>query len=397
MEERKVFNITQLNIYVKSLLESNEVLNDIFLCGEISNFTNHYKTGHLYMSIKDESGLIKAVMFKSSAMKLNFTPENGMKVIVRGKVSLFERDGTYQIYIQAMRQAGVGELQLKYEELKEKLQKEGLFDDAHKKPLPRIPSKIAVITSPTGAAVQDIFNVLTRRFPVARVVMCPVHVQGENAAPELIQAVKRVNKLNCADVIIIGRGGGSIEDLWAFNDEQLARTIYSSNIPVISAVGHETDFTICDYVSDRRAPTPTAAAELAVPDKQELLTQLNKTNQTLMFSLKRIVNQDKLKLETLSNKQCLKNPKFSISVKMQTLDLLENQMNKAFLRIFSDAKALFIENTSKLNSLSPTNVLLRGYSMIYKEGEVVTSSKQLEAGEHISIKMSDGDVNAEVK
>ena len=397
MENKNILTVTQLNMYVKTLLDSSTVLNSVYVLGEISNFTNHYKTGHLYMSIKDESGLIKAVMFKSSAMKLNFTPENGMKVIVRGKVSLFERDGTYQIYIQAMRQAGVGELQLKYEELKEKLQKEGLFDDAHKKPLPRIPSKIAVITSPTGAAVQDIFNVLTRRFPVARVLMCPVHVQGENAAPELIQAVKRVNKLNCADVIIIGRGGGSIEDLWAFNDEQLARTIYSSNIPVISAVGHETDFTICDYVSDRRAPTPTAAAELAVPDKQELLTQLNKTNQTLMFSLKRIVNQNKLKLETLSNKQCLKNPKFSISVKMQTLDLLDNQMNKAFLKIYSDAKALFIENTSKLNSLSPTNVLLRGYSMIYKEGEVVTSSKQLEAGEHISIKMSDGDVNAEVK
>ena len=397
MENKNILTVTQLNMYVKTLLDSSTVLNSVYVLGEISNFTNHYKTGHLYMSIKDESGLIKAVMFKSSAMKLNFTPENGMKVIVRGKVSLFERDGTYQIYIQAMRQAGVGELQLKYEELKEKLQKEGLFDYAHKKPLPRIPSKIAVITSPTGAAVQDIFNVLTRRFPVARVVMCPVHVQGENAAPELIQAVERVNKLNCADVIIIGRGGGSIEDLWAFNDEQLARTIYSSNIPVISAVGHETDFTICDYVSDRRAPTPTAAAELAVPDKQELLTQLNKTNQTLMFSLKRIVNQNKLKLETLSNKQCLKNPKFSISVKMQTLDLLDNQMNKAFLKIYSDAKALFVENISKLNSLSPTNVLLRGYSMIYKEGEVVTSSKQLEAGEHISIKMSDGDVNAEVK
>lgn len=397
MENKNILTVTQLNMYVKTLLDSSTVLNSVYVLGEISNFTNHYKTGHLYMSIKDESGLIKAVMFKSSAMKLNFTPENGMKVIVRGKVSLFERDGTYQIYIQAMRQAGVGELQLKYEELKEKLQKEGLFDDAHKKPLPKIPSKIAVITSPTGAAVQDIFNVLTRRFPVARVVMCPVHVQGENAAPELIQAVERVNKLNCADVIIIGRGGGSIEDLWAFNDEQLARTIYSSNIPVISAVGHETDFTICDYVSDRRAPTPTAAAELAVPDKQELLTQLNKTNQTLMFSLKRIVNQNKLKLETLSNKQCLKNPKFSISVKMQTLDLLDNQMNKAFLKIYSDAKALFVENISKLNSLSPTNVLLRGYSMIYKEGEVVTSSKQLEAGEHISIKMSDGDVNAEVK
>ncbi len=397
MENKNILTVTQLNMYVKTLLDSSSVLNSVYVLGEISNFTNHYKTGHLYMSIKDESGLIKAVMFKSSAAKLNFTPENGMKVIVRGKVSLFERDGTYQIYIQAMRQAGIGDLQLKYEELKEKLQKEGLFDDSHKKPLPKIPSKIAVITSPTGAAVQDIFNVLTRRFPVAKVVMCPVHVQGENAAPELIEAVDRVNKLNCADVIIIGRGGGSIEDLWAFNNEQLARTIYSSKIPVISAVGHETDFTICDYVSDRRAPTPTAAAELAVPDKAELLAKLSKTNETLLYSLKRIVQQNKLKLETLCNKQCLKNPKFSISVKMQTLDLLDNRMNKAFLKIYSLAKSLFVENTSKLNSLSPTNVLLRGYSMIYKQGEVVTSKKQLEVGEQILIKMSDGDVNAEVK
>lgn len=397
MENKNILTVTQLNMYVKTLLDSSSVLNSVYVLGEISNFTNHYKTGHLYMSIKDESGLIKAVMFKSSAIKLNFTPENGMKVIVRGKVSLFERDGTYQIYIQAMRQAGVGDLQLKYEELKEKLQKEGLFDESHKKPLPKIPSKIAVITSPTGAAVQDIFNVLTRRFPVAKVVMCPVHVQGENAAPELIEAVDRVNKLNCADVIIIGRGGGSIEDLWAFNNEQLARTIYSSKIPVISAVGHETDFTVCDYVSDRRAPTPTAAAELAVPDKAELLAKLSKTNETLLYSLKRIVQQNKLKLETLCNKQCLKNPKFSISVKMQTLDLLDNRMNKAFLKIYSLAKSLFVENTSKLNSLSPTNVLLRGYSMIYKQGEVVTSKKQLEVGEQILIKMSDGDVNAEVK
>ncbi len=397
MENKNILTVTQLNMYVKTLLDSSSVLNSVYVMGEISNFTNHYKTGHLYMSIKDETGLIKAVMFKSSAIKLAFAPENGMKVIVRGKVSLFERDGSYQIYIQAMRQAGVGDLQLKYEELKNKLEQEGLFDPAHKKELPKIPSKIAVITSPTGAAVQDIFNVLTRRFPVARVVLCPVHVQGENAAPELISAVKRVNELNCADVIIIGRGGGSIEDLWAFNNEQLARTIYSSNIPVISAVGHETDFTICDYVSDRRAPTPTAAAELAVPDKLELLEKLNKTNDTLLYSLKRIVEQNKLKLETFCNKQCLKNPKFSISVKMQTLDLLDNRMNKAFLQIFSDAKSLFIENTSKLNSLSPTNVLLRGYSMIYKQGEVVTSHKDLTAGEQILIKMSDGDVNAEVK
>lgn len=396
MENKKVFTVTQLNMYVKSILDSNTVLNDVYIQGEISNFTNHYKSGHLYMSIKDETGIIKAVMFRQYASSLNFTPKSGMKVIVRGRVSLFERDGTYQLYITAMRQAGLGDLQLAYEQLKAKLQKEGLFDTEKKKMLPKIPSRVAVITSPTGAAVQDIFNILKRRFPIVNVIMCPVQVQGELAAPQLIEAVKQVNEKNCADVIIIGRGGGSIEDLWAFNDETLAREIYKSKIPVISAVGHETDFTICDYVADRRAPTPSAAAELAVPDRDDLIIRFDRLKSNLKNSLTRTFKQNELKFESLMNKQCMKNPYFSITVKGQEVDLLENRMIKSFERIYSQSNASFLKVASKLNSLSPTNVLLRGYSVVYKDDKIISSKDDVSKGDEIKLNFSDGVRKAEI-
>lgn len=396
MENKKVLTVTQLNMYVKSILDSNTVLNDVYIQGEISNFTNHYKSGHLYMSIKDETGIIKAVMFRQYASSLNFTPKSGMKVIVRGRVSLFERDGTYQLYITAMRQAGLGDLQLAYEQLKAKLQKEGLFDTEKKKMLPKIPSRVAVITSPTGAAVQDIFNILKRRFPIVNVIMCPVQVQGELAAPQLIEAVKQVNEKNCADVIIIGRGGGSIEDLWAFNDETLAREIYKSKIPVISAVGHETDFTICDYVADRRAPTPSAAAELAVPDRDDLIIRFDRLKSNLKNSLTRTFKQNELKFESLMNKQCMKNPYFSITVKGQEVDLLENRMIKSFERIYSQSNASFLKVASKLNSLSPTNVLLRGYSVVYKDDKIISSKDDVSKGDKINLNFSDGVRKAEI-
>ena len=396
MENKKVLTVTQLNMYVKSILDSNTVLNDVYIQGEISNFTNHYKSGHLYMSIKDETGIIKAVMFRQYASSLNFTPKSGMKVIVRGRVSLFERDGTYQLYITAMRQAGLGDLQLAYEQLKAKLQKEGLFDTEKKKMLPKIPSRVAVITSPTGAAVQDIFNILKRRFPIVNVIMCPVQVQGELAAPQLIEAVKQVNEKNCADVIIIGRGGGSIEDLWAFNDETLAREIYKSKIPVISAVGHETDFTICDYVADRRAPTPSAAAELAVPDRDDLIIRFDRLKSNLKNSLTRTFKQNELKFESLMNKQCMKNPYFSITVKGQEVDLLENRMIKSFERIYSQSNASFLKVASKLNSLSPTNVLLRGYSVVYKDDKIISSKDDVSKGDKIKLNFSDGVRKAEI-
>lgn len=396
MENKKVLTVTQLNMYVKSLLDSSTVLNDIYITGEISNFTNHYKSGHLYMSIKDETGVIKAVMFRQYASALKMEPKSGMKIIARGRVSLYERDGTYQFYITAMRQAGLGDLQLAYEQLKDKLEKEGLFDSKFKKPIPRIPSRVAVITSPTGAAVQDIFNILKRRFPAVEVVMCPVQVQGELAAPQLIEAVKEVNLKNCADVIIIGRGGGSIEDLWAFNDEALAREIFDSKIPVISAVGHETDFTICDYVADKRAPTPSAAAELAVPDREELVLRLGRVKSNLITALKRTFGQNSLKLEALLNKQCMKNPYFNITVKSQSVDLIENRMNKAFEKVYADSNASFLKAASKLNSLSPTNVLLRGYSVVYKDEKIISSKNDLTIGDKIKLNFSDGVLNAEI-
>lgn len=396
MENKKVLTVTQLNMYVKSLLDSSTVLNDIYITGEISNFTNHYKSGHLYMSIKDETGVIKAVMFRQYASALKMEPKSGMKIVARGRVSLYERDGTYQFYITAMRQAGLGDLQLAYEQLKDKLEKEGLFDSKFKKPIPRIPSRVAVITSPTGAAVQDIFNILKRRFPAVEVVMCPVQVQGELAAPQLIEAVKEVNLKNCADVIIIGRGGGSIEDLWAFNDEALAREIFDSKIPVISAVGHETDFTICDYVADKRAPTPSAAAELAVPDREELVLRLGRVKSNLITALKRTFEQNSLKLEALLNKQCMKNPYFNITVKSQSVDLIENRMNKAFEKVYADSNASFLKAASKLNSLSPTNVLLRGYSVVYKDEKIISSKNDLTIGDKIKLNFSDGVRNAEI-
>ncbi|MGN0174107.1 MAG: exodeoxyribonuclease VII large subunit [Acutalibacteraceae bacterium] len=396
MENKKVLTVTQLNMYVKSLLDSSTVLNDIYITGEISNFTNHYKSGHLYMSIKDETGVIKAVMFRQYASALKMEPKSGMKIVARGRVSLYERDGTYQFYITAMRQAGLGDLQLAYEQLKDKLEKEGLFDSKFKKPIPRIPSRVAVITSPTGAAVQDIFNILKRRFPAVEVIMCPVQVQGELAAPQLIEAVKEVNLKNCADVIIIGRGGGSIEDLWAFNDEALAREIFDSKIPVISAVGHETDFTICDYVADKRAPTPSAAAELAVPDREELVLRLGRVKSNLITALKRTFEQNSLKLEALLNKQCMKNPYFNITVKSQSVDLIENRMNKAFEKVYADSNASFLKAASKLNSLSPTNVLLRGYSVVYKDEKIISSKNDLTIGDKIKLNFSDGVRNAEI-
>ena len=262
--------VTQLNEYIKGILDHDPRLTDVYLRGEISNFKNHYSTGHYYFTLKDEGGMIRAIMFRSSAVKLAFLPEDGMKVVAHGRISAFVRDGQYQIYCDSMEPDGIGALYIAYEQLKRKLEAEGLFDPSRKKPLPKIPSRVGIITSATGAAIRDMINVCGRRFPFAELVLYPSLVQGPDAPAQLIDGVRYFNEKQSVDVIIIGRGGGSIEDLWAFNNEDLAREIAASAIPVISAVGHETDFTICDFVADRRAPTPSAAAELAVPETEEL-------------------------------------------------------------------------------------------------------------------------------
>ena len=393
-EKQRVLTVSQLNMYVRSLLESSVYLNDIVVTGEISNFTDHYRTGHMYLSLKDETGLIRAVMFRQYNSRLTFKPQNGMMVACRGKVSLYERDGQYQLYIMAMKPLGEGDLNVAYEQLKAKLEKEGLFDKALKKPIPRLPRRIAVITSPTGAAVQDILNILSRRYPVATVVMCPVTVQGDTAEPELIQAVKDVNAKKCADVIIIGRGGGSIEDLWAFNSEALARTIRASDIPVISAVGHETDFTICDYAADLRAPTPSGAAELATPDKTELLQFLQQNQLRCANALKRLYTQKKLMLQALLNKQCMANATFLVDQKAQTLDFLSHRLQNGFEKTVSQKQEQFVQAAAKLDSLSPLQILLRGYSIVQHNGKIVRDAGVLQTGDRVQIRFATGQKDA---
>ncbi len=394
---KPIITVSQLNTYTKAILDQDIVLKNVFVTGEISNFTNHYRTGHFYMSLKDEQSIIKAVMFRNAAIRLKFMPENGMKVLCRGRVSLFERDGTYQLYIEDMQPDGAGALSVAYEQLKSKLSEEGLFNPEHKKLLPQFPKKIAVITSPTGAAVRDIFNVLSRRYPLAEILMCPVQVQGELAHEQLINAVKTVDDGNLADVIIIGRGGGSIEDLWEFNNEQLARTIFNCKIPVISAVGYETDFTICDFVSDVRAPTPSAAAELAVPDIQVLKSTVNGFSERLKKGLTKTLEYNESRLIQIMNSSYLKFPERYLEREEIHLDSLSERMLSAQKINVSNFDRIY-ENTSlKLCAFSPLAVLKRGYSIVRDNEKIINSKNQVSVGSDISVRLSDGLLECEVK
>lgn len=391
-----VFSVTELNNYVKRILETDENLKNVFVTGEISNFKNHY-SGHLYMTIKDEGGAIKSVMFSSYASRLKFVPENGMKVIIFGSVSLYNKDGTYQLYITDMQPDGVGALNLAYEQLKEKLQNEGLFNADLKKPIPQFPQKIGVMTAPDGAAVRDIFSVLKRRYPVAEIVFCPVAVQGATAAPEIAKAIKLFNEKNAADVLIVGRGGGSLEDLWAFNEEVVARAIFESQIPVISAVGHETDFTIADFVADLRAPTPSAAAELAVPDIFELKSDLLGLKQHLSVLMRNKIYTEKEKIENFEKQITILNPSNKIKNSRQELsNFYEKVVNLMTLKM-NDEKAKISLLSSKLNALSPLEVLSRGYSISYKNEMPIKSVNDVNTGDNIKIRVTDGEFFAEVK
>ncbi len=391
-----VFSVTELNNYVKRILDNDENLKNVFVTGEISNFKNHY-SGHMYMTIKDEGGAIKAVMFSSYASRLKFVPENGMKVIIFGSVSLYNKDGSYQLYITDMQPDGVGALNLAYEQLKEKLQNEGLFNAEFKKPIPEFPQKIGVMTAPDGAAVRDVFSVLKRRYPVAEIVFCPVAVQGVSAAPEIAKAIKLFNEQNAADVLIVGRGGGSLEDLWAFNEEIVARAIFQSQIPVISAVGHETDFTIADFVADLRAPTPSAAAELAVPDIFELKSDLLGLKQHLSVLMRNKIYGEKEKLENLEKQITILSPSNKIKNSRQELsNLYEKVVNSITLKM-NDEKAKISLLSSKLNALSPLEVLSRGYSISYKNEMPIKSVNDVNTGDNIKIRVTDGEFFAEVK
>lgn len=394
--EPKILTVSQLNFYVKSVLDSDPKLNYVFLCGEISNLTDHYRSGHIYLSLKDNKSVIRAVMFAGNARNLKFKPMEGMKVICRGRVTLYEATGQYQYYIEDMQPDGIGALYQAYEQLKEKLQLKGLFDQSHKKPIPYCPKTIGVITSPTGAAVQDIKNILTRRFPSVNIVLCPVLVQGDNAAPQLVDAVNKLNEYDLCDTIIIGRGGGSIEDLWAFNDENLAYAIYNSHIPVISAVGHETDFTICDFVSDLRAPTPSAGAELAVPDRNEILQNLDAQRQYLSSLMDKKLIENNNVVSEMTTKLLSLSPDDKIAKLYNDLDFLSQKYENNSNRIFQNTANKIELLATKLESLNPVSILKRGYSVVTNNDKTVISVKDVKNGDTLAINVTDGKIISKV-
>ena len=387
-----VLTVSQINGYLKSLLDGDPNLNPVFISGEISNFTDHYRSGHLYFSLKDEKSVLKAVMFASNARRLRFRPSDGMKVLCRGRISLYEASGQYQLYGEDMQPDGLGALNLAYEQLKARLEKEGLFSSARKRPIPRYPRRIGVITSPTGAAVRDICQILGRRWPMAEIVFCPVLVQGEGAAPQLVDALARMNRIEGVDTIIIGRGGGSLEDLWAFNEESVARAVAASKIPVISAVGHETDFTICDFVADLRAPTPSAAAELAVPDQMEEKMLVESARYTLKTDMESLLARYRMELDSLTARRCLREPLEPVVRKKDELSHLTRRLAAGVSLSVSREKEELSRLTGTLDGLSPLKVLSRGYALAQTEaGKTIRSVSQIQQGKVFRLRFADGE------
>ena len=385
-----LITVSQLNRYVKSVLDGDPNLKNVFVAGEISNFKINSFSGHMYFNLKDENAAVKSVMFKSNVSRLRFLPQEGMRVICRGTVTMYERDGAYQLYVSDLQPDGEGAIALAFNQLKEKLGKEGLFDAERKKPIPQFPQKIAVITSETGAAVHDMISVIGRRWPLAALVMCPVKVQGEGAAEQMCNALQCVNSNTDCDVIIIGRGGGSAEDLWCFNDESLARCIAASKIAVISAVGHETDFTICDFAADLRAPTPSAAAELAVPDIGEVYNSVLALEQRMYTKLKAYIDTSENKLSGLISRRVLSDPLAITDLFSLRLDGLKARLDASFLQATSSVSDKVASLTAKLDALNPAKILLRGYSITESKGNAVKSVKELNPGDHVKIIVSDG-------
>lgn len=408
--------VTQLTKYIKYRLDNDQNLMKVYLKGEISNFKAHSR-GHLYFTIKDENTRINAIMFSTYASKLKIAPLDGMKVLVTGKISVYEPSGNYQIYVESLEEDGVGNLYIAFEELKKKLEKEGLFDKSKKKKIPLIPERIGIITAPTGAAIKDILSTLKRRWPLAETILFPSLVQGKEAASDIVRNIE-LSKNYDLDVLIIGRGGGSIEDLWCFNEEIVARAIYDLNTPVISAVGHEIDFTICDFVADLRAPTPTGAAELAVPNINDIINFLTQLKIRTINSINNILDFKKKSLLNLKNNYILKNPltiyqikeeKFDnllnrlintqknlLNINNNKLDLLKNNLNKAILNILNEKKHKYVNIISKLEVLNPLLTIKRGYSIVKKENKVISSKKNIKKKDHLDIELSDGSIKVEV-
>lgn len=396
VNERQALSVTQINLYIKDVISRDDILSDVLVKGELSNFKAH-SSGHMYMSLKDESGVMRAVMFRSAAARLNFRPQNGMKVIAHGRVAVYERDGQYQLYIDDMQQEGQGDLYAAFEQLKKKLAAEGLFDPKHKKPLPKYPKKVGVVTAPTGAAIRDIINVLSRRFSYSDVVLYPVLVQGENSAASIVSAIEYFNATKLADVLIVGRGGGSIEDLWSFNEEVVARAIYESSIPIVSAVGHEIDFTISDFVADLRAPTPSAAAELVVPSQIELNEKFNNVYRMLYRQAMQVIERGRMRVERCSDRPVFKNPVSKINDERQYLDSLSHMFETACRAALRTKRQELAEAAAKLNGLSPLGTLGRGYSLTKDDsGRVVRSVSQVNSGDIINVTVADGEFSARV-
>jgi len=396
MEERQALSVTQVNLYIKEVIARDDILCDVLVKGELSNFKAH-TSGHMYMSLKDEGGVMRAVMFRSSASKLTFKPQNGMKVIARGRISVYERDGQYQLYIEDMQQEGQGDLYAAFERLKIKLSAEGLFDPAHKQKLPKYPKKVGVVTAPTGAAIRDIINVLSRRFSYADIVLYPVLVQGENSAQSIVSAIEYFNDTKGADVLIVGRGGGSIEDLWSFNEEIVARAIYNSTIPIVSAVGHEIDFTISDFVADLRAPTPSAAAELVVPSQTELGEKFNNVYRRIFQQGMRVIERGRMRVEQCEDRPAFKNPVRLIDDEKQHLDNVSYMFETACKNVIRDKRVTVAERAARLDGLSPLGTLSRGYSVSKaQDGRVIKSVNQVNVGDRIDVRVSDGEIKAEV-
>ena len=393
---QNVLSITQLNEYIRGRMDSDPLLAQVAVRGEISNY-KLYPSGHHYFTLKDETAALKCVMFKGNAMRLRFRPENGMKVIAMGKVSVFPRDGAYQLYCTAMAMDGVGDLYAAFEQLKRKLDAQGLFDPAHKKPLPKYPGTIGIVTSSAGAAVHDMLRILRKRYPLSNVRLLPVRVQGAEAPGEIAAAIRYANYYKLADLLIVGRGGGSIEDLWAFNDERVAYAIYESEIPVISAVGHEPDVTISDFVADLRAATPSNAAELAVPDQDALRQNLDSMTAAMVTALNRQIKSAKRHLDVLSQSPALRSPDGYLLQRENSLELLKNRLIAVQNQNITRKNQQYIAAVSKLDAMSPLKVLSRGYAMAQNQsGEVVRSVKQVEAGERITVRLSDGNLSATV-
>ena len=394
--EKQILSVGQINDYIKNKLDNDPGLRNIAIRGELSNY-KVYPSGHHYFTIKDETGAMKCVMFKSAAVRLRFRPENGMKVIAMGSVTVYVRDGVYQLYCTGIVLDGIGDLYAAFEQLKSKLAAQGLFDPAHKKPLPKFPGTIGIVTSSAGAAIHDMLRILRKRYPLTQVKLLPVRVQGVEAPAEIAGAIAYANHHKLADLLIVGRGGGSIEDLWAFNDELVARAIYDSKIPVISAVGHEPDVTISDFVADLRAATPSNAAELAVPDQDTLRQTLDEMQNAMALAVQAKVRRAAERLENLANRPVLKSPLASFESRKKALELLENRLISAQSGNIAKKRQRFVAQVSKLDAMSPLKVLTRGYALVAKaDGKLVRSVADVEPKEPIAVRVSDGTILATV-